>query len=122
MSLSGTPEFARQLEEIGIGPSHVDGARVRFAYTIEVGRFAGQEVTLAFEVPENFPLTPPSGPHVSPRLLPLNPSANTHPQKVLESNFGPEFEYWSRPYTDWGKDGRTVRTYFAFIRHLLATS
>ena len=45
-----------------------------FPYTIEVGRFAEQQIRLGFQVAEDFPMNPPSGPHVSPRLLPINTS------------------------------------------------
>lgn len=121
-ALSGAPEFVRQLRAAGIEPTTTTDARVTFSQVIEVGRFAGQEVTIGIEVPPDFSTTPPSGPHISPRILPLNPSAPNHPERVAESAFGTDFEYWSRPYTDWGKDGRTVSAYLAFLRHLFATS
>lgn len=119
---AATADFASQLVARGYGATEVAANRITFRYAVEVGRFAGQEVVIGIEVPPDFDRTPPSGPHVSPRILPINPTATTHPEKVLESNFGVDFEYWSRPYTNWGKDGRDVGAYLAFLRHLFATS
>ena len=114
-------EFQEQLTALGFKPDAREDARVSFPYTIPVGRFAGTEVRLGFEVPPEFPRTPPSGPHISPRLQPLNPNAPAHPERVHESPFGSDWQYWSRPYPDWGKDGRTVAAYMAYVRHLFAT-
>jgi hypothetical protein len=122
---AATTEFARQLRGFGYEPTELGPNRITYKYTVETGRFAGQEVIVGLDVPPDFDRTPPSGPHISPRILPLNPSAPAHPERVAESNFGPEFEYWSRPYPSWGKDGRDKRdvgAYLAFLRHLFATS
>jgi hypothetical protein len=122
---AATTEFARQIQALGYEPTEIASNRITFPYTVEVGRFAGQKVVIGIEVPPDFDRTPPSGPHVSPRILPLNPDAATHPQKVVESPFGTAFEYWSRPYTNWDKDGRDKRNagaYMAFLRTLFATS
>ena len=119
---AATTEFARQLRGFGHEPTEVSPNRITFRYTVEVGRFVGQEVIIGLDVPPDFDRTPPSGPHISPQILPLNPTATTHPEKVANSDFGAKFEYWSRPYQNWGKDGRDVGAYLAFIRHLFATS
>jgi len=116
-----TEEFARQLRALGLEPISLSETRLTFSYLVPVGTFATRELTLGFDVPPDFDRTPPSGPHISPRLLPLDPNAPGHPARVANSPFGDQFEYWSRPYQEWGKDGRTVSAYMAFIRHLFAT-
>lgn len=87
-----------------------------------VGKFQGNQIWLGFVVNDDFPLVAPSGPHLSPRLLPLHPANDLpHPQGgVHESPFGPEWEYWSRPFTGWGKTDRTVAAYLGHIRDLFA--
>jgi len=119
---AGATLFAQQLRALGFDLQTISDSRLAFAYTIPAGRFIGQTVTLAFDVPIDFERTPPSGPHISPRILPLNPNAPAHPERVAESPVGSQYEYLSRPYTNWGKDGCTVAAYMAFIRHILATS
>jgi hypothetical protein len=72
----GRQEFERQLRELGISPDEgLPEPRVSFDYDVSAGRFKGKRVKLGFEVPVNFPITPPPGPHVSPRILPLNPGS-----------------------------------------------
>lgn len=111
----GVSDFVDQLKNLEYEPE-VEGNRVKFQYEVPIGRFKDQVVTLGFEVPEDFPLTPPSGPHISPQILPLNPEAATHPERVVESPFGVEWEYWSRPFTVWADTNRTVEDYIT--RHI----
>lgn len=114
--------FLDQLRQLGYNPNDLGDGKVCFPYTVPVGRFCGQEVQLGFRVGDDFPLNPPSGPHVSPRLLPLNQSSNRHPEGgVHASEFGADWEYWSRPFPGWAGTDRTVKTYMAHIRHLFAT-
>lgn len=115
-------DFIDQLRALGYAAEERGENRIAFPYTIPLGKFADQEISLGFQVGDDFPLNPPSGPHVSPRLLPLNTATNVHPAGgVHESPFGPEWEYWSRPFPDWNRTDRTVRTYLAHIRHLFDT-
>lgn len=117
----GVPEFMKGLEDLGHQARQLEGNRIEFKYYVPCGRFMGQEIKLGFEIPADFPLTPPSGPHISPHLLPLNPSAPGHPERVAGSPFGSEWQYWSRPFPNWANTGRTVKTYMAYIRHLFNT-
>jgi hypothetical protein len=50
----------------------------------------------------------------------MNPSAADHPSKTAESDFGPDWQYLSRPYRGSWK-GR-VAEYLAHIDHLFATT
>ncbi len=113
-------DFAEQLTALGYKVEDRGENRLAFRYTVPVGRFRGQEIWLGLVVADDFPLTPPSGPHVSPRLLPLHPGNDLpHPQGgVHESPFGPEWQYWSRPFHPWPKTDRTVVAYLGHIRDL----
>lgn len=117
--MQGRDEFARQLRELGFEPTFFEPSRLKFPYVVQDGRFAGERLFLGFDVPPDFPRTPPPGPNVSPRILPINTSANSHPDKVLEGNFGADWEYWSRPFPGW-RGRELVETYMAFIARLFA--
>ena len=83
-----------------------------FGYAIEVGSRAGQQVRIGLQIPADWPLTPPPGPHVSPRLG--HPHGAVHP-----SPLGAGWEYWSRPAQNWAAD-RSVRAYLRHLRRLFA--
>lgn len=125
-------DFAEQLTALGYKVEERGENRLAFRYIIPVGRFEGQEIWLGFVANDDFPANPPSGPHLSPRLLPLHPGNDLpHPQGgVHESPFdtsqsgGPktdQWEYWSRPCNGWAATDRTVKAYMAYIRTLFAT-
>jgi hypothetical protein len=116
-------EFAKQLRAMGYEVTEYPEARVSFPYTIETGKFEGQEITLGFVVPPDFSLSPPTGPHIKPRLLPINPPQGPHPTHgVHESSpFGAEWQYWSRPMAHWSNTERTVADVMRHVRGLFAT-
>jgi hypothetical protein len=119
---SGKEEFERQLREMGIEPHAGQGDnRVVFDYVVSEGRFTGTQIRIGLIVPPEFSRTPPGGPHVSPRLLPMNPSASDHSTKTAESEFGPEWQYLSRPYRGAWTGRKGVADYLAHIDHLFAT-
>lgn len=112
-------EFVFQLKQLKYDVTEIGGNKVSFPYDIPGGKLRGRKVYLGFEVPADFPNTPPGGPHIKPRILPLNKNATTHPDKVLESpKFGPDWEYWSRPIRGWAESDHTVRFYMTHIRTL----
>jgi hypothetical protein len=120
----GANEFAKELETSRFKITGADGNRVMFLYEIEVGRFAGRVVELGFVVPNEFPFNPPSGPHLSPHLVPLHPANDLpHPSGGVHASdqFGANWQYWSRPYHNWAKTDRSTRAYLAFIRRLFET-
>ena len=122
---SGREEFERQLRALGYSPDlNASGNWVIFRYDVPGGRFTGQVVDLAFDVPTDFPRTPPSGPHLRPQLLPIGLGDGQHPSKVDASNLGPDWEYWSRPYVNEHRPWRgreTVQTYLAHVDNLFRT-
>lgn len=116
-------DFIAQLRDLGYPIEDLGNNKVAFKYKIPIGRLADQEVQLGFLVGDDFPAAPPSGPHVSPRLLPINPGGGSHPNCGVHASdqFGPNWEYWSRPFPDWGRTDHSVRTYMAFVRLLFET-
>lgn len=58
---------------------------------------------LGFVVGNDFPLTPPSGPHVRARMHPIHPQSDLgHPRGgIHQSEFGSDWQYWSRPFPIW---------------------
>jgi hypothetical protein len=120
--MEGVQEFERQLRLLGLDPKPLGPNRLGLPFDVPAGQFAGRAIELGFEVPPTFPRDPPSGPHLRPRLLPLNPGAAAHPNRSHESPFGGEWEYWSRPFSDWSRSNKTVSDYLAFVRHLFATT
>lgn len=121
--------FVEQLKALGYGVEERGEDRLSFPYVIPIGRFAGMKIVLGFVVHDDFPVAPPSGPHLSPRLLPLHPQSDLpHPKGgVHDSPFDApvngsaktdSWEYWSRPFPGWAKSDRTVKAYMAHIRNL----
>ena len=111
-------EFIKQLKELGHNPEEIGDDKVSFSFTIPVGKFAGQQITLGFVVPPDFPSGVPSGIHISPQILPLNPNASGHPEKVADSPFGSEWEYWSRPMHHWANTQRNVKEVMRYVNKL----
>jgi hypothetical protein len=109
---AGAAAFLRDFQSI-----HVD-ARMRsdfivFSYVIPLGPRVGEEVQVGLQVPADYPATPPPGPHFCPRIV--HPAGAVH-----ASPLGPDWVYWSRPFPNWRLTDRSVRTYLAHIRALLA--
>ena len=117
-------DFIDGLRALGHDPREREPNIAEFDYIVELGRCQGESVRVAFGVPPDFPLSCPSGPMVSPALLPLHPSQDVgHPYGGVHPapQLGDEWQYWSRPYSDWASSDRSVRAYMAHIRHLFAT-
>jgi hypothetical protein len=113
--------FAQQLKGLGYDAKE-NGDKVSFPFKIQTGKRAGEEITLGFVIPPDFLLNPPSGPHVNPRLLPINPAKAPHPVGgVHESPFGAEWQYWSRPIEHWPQTRRNAADYMAHIHRLFDT-
>lgn len=121
----GVDGFVDGLRALGYQPEHRGGDLVVFNYEVEVGPMAGGRVTLALHVPGDWPASPPSGPIVAPRLLPINPDgAKGHPYGAVHEapDLGSAWEYWSRPFANsWPQTDRSVLAYLSHIRHLFDT-
>lgn len=129
---TGPAAFADGLRALGYTPVAFSQAPelVVFDYAVEIGRFKGQTVRMGFVVPQDFPNTTPSGPHVSPQILPIHPSNDVgHPVGGVHAGMsqgfvqqaGGEWEYWSRPCQNWGQSKKTTASYMAHIWRLWET-
>jgi hypothetical protein len=118
----GPADFTAQLQAMGYSVRSEDKEGfVSFAYTPPLGKFAGRELRIAYQPPGDFPLTPPPGPHVSPRLLAIQ-SGGVHPSGgIHESPLGDAWHYWSRPMSHWPQSSRTARDVIAHLNHLFET-
>lgn len=114
-------DFIAELQALGYSIEELAPDRIVFPFEIPVGSRTGNLVRLGFIVPGDYRATPPSGPHVSPRLFP-NRSGGDHPTGgIHDSDFGPDFHYWSRPFNEWAKTTRNASAYMRFIRRLFDT-
>lgn len=110
--MTGVVEFADQAAALGLPGLESEGNWVLFDLEVPAGRFAGETRRIAVEIPEDFPVTPPPGPHVSP--------ATTHPAGAVHaSSRGAAWVYWSRPVPDWATD-RSVRAWIRHVRSVFA--
>lgn len=120
--------FCAELRALGYGPTLLSDAYVAFDYEVELGPLAGRSVRVALQA-DGHPHSPPSGPFVSPHLLPLRPDGSPAPWGGVHEASGRNafpcspgvWQYWSRPYNEWNAHGRTVRAYIEkHLRRLFA--
>jgi hypothetical protein len=114
-------DFVKQLTDLGYQVKEYGDERISIDYKVPVGKFEGKDIELGFLVTDQFPTIAPAGPHLTPRLLPIHASQDIpHPLGgVHESTqFGSDWQYWSRPFPEWEKTDQTVKTYMSHIRRL----
>ncbi|WP_282160374.1 hypothetical protein [Ulvibacterium marinum] len=114
----GNQELMNQLQGKGFETwEHTDNF-VCFKFTVPHGKFRGQEIKIALQAPQ-FPLVPPSGPYISPHLLPMTGGSGTHPYGGIHRRNKPtaEYQYWSRPFKGW-VSGMSIEDYLGFLRTL----
>ena len=116
-------DFITQLRALGYTVREPAPGFLSFEYEIPVGKFQGQKVLIGLEVVDSFPMNPPPGPHFSPHLLPVTGGGGIHPYGAIHNSpLGSTWQYWSRPFAKhWNQTDKTVKTYLAHIRNLLAT-
>lgn len=125
-TLTGAELFAEQLRTYDYEVIQLPDHHIKIPYIIDVGKYMGLELEIGFVVPEDFPMTPPSGPHIH-KLIHPNKSGGEHPTGGVHSSsghsqhFGPDWQYWSRPYPNWTAGPRTTVRYMEFIRGLWAS-
>jgi hypothetical protein len=112
VTATGADEFVRQLIELRFEVERKD-AFVTFPLIVPLGSKIGETIRLGLEAPPDFPLSPPPGPHIAPRLS--HPSGAVH-----ASPLGPDWCYWSRPFSGWAATTRTAAEYLSHVRNLLA--
>ncbi len=128
--VNGPAAFVNGLRMLGYNPQPLPDKpdHIVFEYPVEVGSRAGLTVRLGLVVPQDFPNTPPSGPHVSPQIHPIHgnngkahPKGGIHPSPEFQKVAGGDWQYWSRPCPDWGQRKRTVAAYMSHIWRLWET-
>jgi hypothetical protein len=127
---TGVTLFLEGLVKLGFKPTQLLGHpdHVVIDYVVPDGKFAGKAVKHGFIVPGDFPMTPPSGPHVSPHIHPIKPNGQ-HPtggvhlnhSKVFQQALGGAWQYWSRPFPEWPRSTKTAAAYIGHVFKLWAT-
>jgi hypothetical protein len=125
--LTGFEAFIEGLRDLGYAPIAIEGKpdHVAIDYEVETGKFSGLNLRLGFIVPPDFPVTPPSGVHVSTLIHPCQ-GGGTHPTggihrehaAAFQTALGGEWQYWSRPPADWATGRKTVPAYMSHVWHL----
>lgn len=122
MAIFGKEAFIDGLKALGYDPQDRGDNRVSFQYAIAAGRFKDQVIMVGVEVPPDFNVTCPSGPHIFPRLIPMNPQPLDN-SRSADSGFGSDWQYLSRPFLDnqegWNRTKREVKTYLWHIKRIL---
>jgi hypothetical protein len=116
MSSQGRQLFAEELHGLGFDPELVEDSEtmISFDYVIPNGPRCGEQVRLGLEVPPNFPVEPPHGPHYRPTILRGRDIAGVHENLA----FGPDWDHWSRPHPRWNLTDRSVKAYMRHLRSL----
>lgn len=112
----GHQQLIADLRAAGYDPKlkTVDGVEfVSFLYRVPIGAYAGEEVRVSLQAPD-WPLNPPGGPHITPRIQ--HPGDNAHHGSPLGANS----IYWSRPHPRWADTTRSVEEYLAHLRTVFA--
>src|SRR4051812_40913393 len=116
-------DFIEELRDLGYEvddspvPQQPGAIVVRFPVQIPLGSHAGELITLGFIVPPDYPMTCPSGPYMTPHVLPLNTATSEPPLGGVSDAsgaFGAGWQYWSRPYQAWATSERSAK---AYMRH-----
>lgn len=123
--MAGKEAFSEGLKQLGYAPEDPGNNRLAFAYTIGSGRFKDKIIKVGIEVPLDFNVTCPTGPHISPRLIPIN-TGGAGNDRAADSPFGAEWQYLSRPFADqrqegWHRTNRDVKAYLRHIKRILET-
>ena len=116
-------DFINQAEALGFKIQEPDGVRLYFEYVAPVGKNINKRILLGFEVNDDFPMSCPTGPHIKA----IDDGWKEHTQNISDSPFnnckdiGSGWRYWSRPFTEWNRSERTVKTYLAHIKNIFMT-
>lgn len=121
----GKEAFNAGLKELGYEAEECGVNLVAFTYVIGAGKFKDREIKVGIDVPPDFNVTCPTGPHISPRLIPINTGAMGNERAAESPSFGAEWQYLSRPFVDqqagWNRTNRSVKAYVRHIKRILET-
>jgi len=117
----GRSEFIDELKaRVGDVQDHGNG-RVSFAFMPEFGRCVGQAFRIGYEIPIDYPASPPSGVHVLPRIFPNCPGTKHPSDGISDSPLGPEWHFWSRSMPHWKETKRSVKDVLDHLWRLFDT-
>ena len=123
--MNGKEKFIDELKQLNFNPESKDGNRVAFNYSIKDGRFKDQAIQIGLEIPQDYPVNPPPGPHITPALIPVNGTSTDNAKAVTSPAFGNDWLYLSRPFRDnqagWNRTHRDARSYLKHIKNILDT-
>ncbi len=113
----GRTEFVEQLKALGYSTQELPHEMIGIKYIVPIGKNSGRSVELALQPPGDFPMNCPPGPHFKSTEISgwIEPNRNIH-----ASPLGSGWRYWSRPFPDWNRTQKTVKSYFAHLKNLLA--
>jgi hypothetical protein len=120
----GVALFVQQLRDQGYEAA-VDDTWAIFSFIVPGGTFQGNEITMAINVPCDFPITPPPGIEFGPRFesRPVNPGGEHPARSHVSSKFPQSGEYWSRPHPRWNEEKvKSAQAYMAWVTHLWMTT
>jgi hypothetical protein len=124
---TGVEVFIEGLHELGYKPEILAGKtdHVAIDYEVASGKYSGMKLRIGFVVPGDFPLNPPSGPHVSALIHPVksggeHPTGGVHREQAapFQQALGGEWQYWSRPPANWPASKKTVAAYMSHVWRL----
>lgn len=124
---TGTEVFIQGLRDLGYSPATLPGKpdHVFLDYQVQSGKFAGTNLRHGFVVPADFPITPPSGVHLSSMIHPFksggeHPTGGVHRDQAMpfQQALRGEWQYWSRPPAAWANGKKTVATYMSHVWRL----
>ena len=127
---TGIETFIHSMSDLGYIPRAIPGKpdHVVIDYEVQCGKFSGTKVLLGFVVPADFPVTTPSGPHVSPHIHSINAEGQHPAGRVFQTQampfqeaIGGQWQYWSRPHPNWLTSRKTVTAYMSHIWRLWET-
>lgn len=113
----GISDFANELKALGLEPQVLDSLKISFEYEVPIGKNIGKKITMGLNIDPNYPMTCPTGPHIKA----LDAEWVEHPLNIHNRDEWPGFRYWSRPFPDWNRVERNVKTYLAHIKNIMMT-
>lgn len=109
-------DFINQLKALGFETQELNQSIVSIRLVIPIGKNKGKQVSLGFQVQEDFPMNCPAGLHFNASGV---DGWKEPTQNVSDSPLGSGWRYWSRRFPDWNRTDRTVKTFLAHVRNIL---
>lgn len=109
-------DFIDQLKALGFETQELNHSIVSISLVVTIGKNRGKQVSLGFQVQDDFPMNCPAGLHFNASGI---EDWKEPTQNVSNSPLGSGWRYWSRRFPDWNRTDRTVKTFLAHVRNIL---